>query len=75
MGLRPTHRDESHRFHHPRAKPALSLPKGGGPCPDELDSRLHGNDVTFESVAKGCLSRRRGRRDRDRPGQAARATR
>jgi hypothetical protein len=36
MGLRPTRANENQR-RHPRA--------GGGPCPEELDSRLRGNDM------------------------------
>ena len=52
MGMRPTHRNESHRFRHPRAKLALSLPKGGGPRPNELDSRFRGNDVTFDGAQR-----------------------
>jgi len=35
MGLRPTRANENQR-RHPRA--------GGGPCPEELDSRFRGND-------------------------------
>jgi len=40
MGLRPTQRDENHMRCHPR--------EGGGP---PGDSRLRGNDVTFERAA------------------------
>jgi hypothetical protein len=36
MGLRPSRANENQR-RHPRA--------GGGPCPEELDSRLRGNDM------------------------------
>jgi len=39
MGLRPTRANENQR-RHPRA--------GGGPCPEELDSRLRGNDMRAE---------------------------
>ena len=46
MGLRPTRGNENPR--RPREKPALSLPKGGGP--HQVDSRLRGNDVTFEGA-------------------------
>jgi hypothetical protein len=53
MGLRPTHSNESYGFRHPRAKLALSMPKGGGPRPNELDSRFRGNDVTFDGVEQG----------------------
>ena len=48
MGLRPTHRDESHRLRHPRAS--------GGPRPDELDSRFRGNDVTFQRAERGICA-------------------
>jgi hypothetical protein len=41
---RPTYSDESHGTRHPRGKPALSLPKGGGPRQGELGSRFRGND-------------------------------
>jgi hypothetical protein len=37
MGLRPTHRNETHLRRHPR--------ESGGP---PVDSRLRGNDVIFE---------------------------
>jgi hypothetical protein len=38
MGLWPTRANENQR-RHPR--------ESGGPCPEQLDSRLRGNDVTF----------------------------
>jgi hypothetical protein len=41
MGLRPTHRDESHN----RCRPRVS----GDPC--QVDSRFRGNDVTFDGVS------------------------
>ena len=41
MGLRPTHRNESHKRRRPRAS--------GDPRP--VDSRFRGNDVTFERAA------------------------
>jgi len=47
MGLRPTRANGNQR-RHPRA--------GGGPCQEELDSRLRGNDmraVTFRRAAGG----------------------
>jgi len=40
MGQRPTHRNETHLRRHPR--------ESGGP---PADSRLRGNDVTFERAA------------------------
>ena len=40
MGLRPTHRNETHLRRHPR--------ESGGP---PVDSRLRGNDVTLERAA------------------------
>jgi len=45
MGLRPTHRNETHLRRHPR--------ESGGP---PVDSRLRGNDVTFERAAGGQAS-------------------
>jgi hypothetical protein len=48
MGLRPTHRDESHK----RCRPRVS----GDPRP--LDSCFRGNDVTFDGAPRGirlCL--------------------
>jgi len=51
MGLRPTRANENQR-RHSRA--------GGGPCPEELDSRLRGNDmraVIFRRAASDEESR------------------
>jgi hypothetical protein len=49
MGLRPTHRDESHRLRHPCAS--------SGPRQDnELDSRFRGNDVAFDGRSE-CHSK------------------
>ena len=51
MGLRPTRANENQR-RHPRV--------GGGPCQEELDSRLRGNDmraVIFRRAAGGQESR------------------
>jgi hypothetical protein len=42
MGLRPTLGNENQR--RPR--------EGGGPCPEELDSRLRGNDVIFAGMTR-----------------------
>ena len=41
MGLRSTHRDESHKRRRPR--------EGGDP--GQVDSRFRGNDVTFDRAA------------------------
>jgi hypothetical protein len=45
MGLRPTHRDESHK----RCRPRVS----GDPRP--VDSRFRGNDVTFDGAERETL--------------------
>jgi hypothetical protein len=43
MGLRSTHRDESHK----RCRPRVSCD------PRPVDSRFRGNDVTFDGVSIG----------------------
>jgi hypothetical protein len=48
MGLRPTRAYENQR-RHPRA--------GGGPCPEELDSRLRGNDMRAVIFRRGARGR------------------
>ena len=60
MGLRSTHRDESHK----RCRPRVS----GDPRP--VDSRFRGNDVTFDEVIMGL----RPARGNENPSRHPRAS-
>ena len=47
-GQQPTNRNDSGGRRHPRAG-------GGARCAEELDSRLRGNDVTFDGAREAVL--------------------
>ena len=56
MGLRPSQANEN-QARHPRAS--------GGPRQEELDSRLRGNDVTFETAKRRIPAVGRKRRKQE----------
>ena len=73
MGLRPTRANENQRRHPQagvhgdalqRSAGFVRQPRaGGGPCPEELDSRLRGNDMraVIPRRAAGGPERNEGR--------------